>query len=79
MVIGAVAGAVAGEELGAESRRVARHDKELDEEIGVTSGDLGAVQPGGPPRSGRPSAASLGLSGGGSSAAEGPIQDVDEG
>ena len=79
MVIGAVAGAVAGEELGVASERASHHDRELDEEIGVTKGDLGAVQPGGPPRSGHPSAASLGLSrGGGGAPAEGPMQDVDE-
>jgi phage tail tape-measure protein len=79
MVIGAVAGAVAGEELAVESDRVSKHDKELDEEIGVTKGDLGAVQPGGPPRSsGHVSLASLGLSGGGGTSAEGPIQDVDD-
>jgi phage tail tape-measure protein len=78
MVIGAVAGAVAGEELGVESERISRHDKELDEEIGVTKGDLGAVQPGGSPRSGHPSAASLGLSsGGGGASAEGPMQEID--
>jgi hypothetical protein len=79
MVIGAVAGAVAGEELAVESARASAHDKELDEEIGVTKGDLGAVQPGRPPRgSGRVSLASLGLSGGGGTSAEGPIQDIDD-
>jgi outer membrane lipoprotein SlyB len=79
MVIGAVAGAVAGEEMAEESARASQHDKELDEEIGVTKGDLGAVQPGGPPRSSRRvSLASLGLSDGGATPAEGPMQDVDD-
>ncbi len=79
MVIGAVAGAVAGEEMAEESDRASKHDKELDEEIGVTKGNLGAVQPGGPPRSSRRvSLASLGLSDGGATPAEGPIQDVDD-
>lgn len=78
MVIGAVAGAVAGEEMSVESERASKHDAELDEEIGVTKGDLGAVQPGGPPRSGHVSLASLGLSPGGSAPAEGPMQDIDE-
>jgi outer membrane lipoprotein SlyB len=78
MVIGAVAGAVAGEEMAEESDRASKHDKELDDEIGVTKGDLGAVQPGGAPRSGHVSLASLGLSGGGGTPAEGPMQDVDD-
>jgi outer membrane lipoprotein SlyB len=79
MVIGAAAGAIAGEELGAESERAHQHDEKLDQDIGVIGGDLGAVQPGGPPRRGSPSPASLGLSrGGGSAPSEGPMQDIDD-
>lgn len=40
--IGAVLGTVAGAALDRESHRTERHDRELDDDIGVTSGDLGA-------------------------------------
>jgi phage tail tape-measure protein len=41
MVIGAAAGALAGTALDDEAERTSRHDHELDDEIGVTKGDLG--------------------------------------
>jgi len=42
MVIGAAAGALAGEAIDEEAERTSRHDHELDDDIGVTHGDLGA-------------------------------------
>ena len=80
MVIGGLAGEVTGEALDLEEARSRRHDEELDETIGVIGGNLGAARPGAPPaRIGAPSAASVGLAGGGGSTpAEGPMQDVDD-
>ena len=49
MVLGAAAGAMVGKILDEEAERVSLHDEVLDEEIGVTSGDLGSVPPP-PPR-----------------------------
>ena len=48
-VIGAAAGAAAGEALatGEEAERL--HDERLDDEIGVTGGDLGVAPPDQPP------------------------------
>jgi len=45
MVIGAAAGALAGEVMDKEAERAHIHDDELDEEIGVTAGNLGAAKP----------------------------------
>jgi len=45
MVLGAAAGAVAGTMMDEEAERVSRHDHELDDEIGVTKGDLGRGGP----------------------------------
>jgi len=42
MVIGGAAGALAGKVIDQEAERGHIHDEELDEEIGVTGGDLGA-------------------------------------
>jgi hypothetical protein len=81
MVLGAVAGTLAGEVLGAESERKHRHDEQLDEDIGVIGGDLGAAPKDAPPaRLGAPSAASVGVSTGGEglTPAEGPIQSDGE-
>jgi hypothetical protein len=41
MVLGAAAGALAGEVLDQDAERASRHDHDLDDEIGVTKGDLG--------------------------------------
>jgi hypothetical protein len=41
MVFGAFAGALAGRVIDQEAERARLHDDELDEEIGVTKGDLG--------------------------------------
>lgn len=43
--IGSVAGAVAESVLEREGRKARSHDRELDETIGVTCGDLGARSP----------------------------------
>lgn len=78
-MIGAAVGAGAGEIIAEEGERVSKHDRELDDEIGVTSGDLGAADPNMPPaKRGVFSAASAGAGGGGGGSAEGPMQNVDE-
>jgi len=41
LVLGAAAGALAGEAIDEEAERTSLHDHELDDEIGVTKGDLG--------------------------------------
>jgi phage tail tape-measure protein len=45
MVIGAAAGTLVGGVLDDEAARAHKHDEELDEEIGVASGNLGIVRP----------------------------------
>jgi len=42
MVVGAVIGAVTGKVIEEQAHRADAHDAELDDEIGVTKGDLGA-------------------------------------
>jgi outer membrane lipoprotein SlyB len=49
MIVGAAAGALVGEVLEREANRAHVHDEELDDEIGVTSGDLGAARSAKPP------------------------------
>jgi len=76
-ILGAAAGAVAAEALETEGERVAAHTRELDEEIGVMGGDLGAPNLKHPPaKVGAYSTAATGTgaSGGGSEPAEGPMQ-----
>jgi phage tail tape-measure protein len=80
MVIGAAAGAMVGKIIDEEEERKSFLDGELDEEIGVTSGELGAPDLAHPPEvRGAYSAASVGAA---ESAerqpAEGPLEDVDE-
>lgn len=64
MVAGAILGAAAGAATGAalaDDHDAEEHDRALDEEIGVTAGDLGAAAPGSPPaRRGTYSASSAG-------------------
>lgn len=48
MVVGGLAGTLAGDALGRDAERADAHDAELDEDIGVASGDLG--RPSVPPR-----------------------------
>jgi hypothetical protein len=45
MVIGAAAGSLAASAIAKEEHRHAVHDEELDKEIGVVGGDLGAARP----------------------------------
>jgi phage tail tape-measure protein len=47
-IIGAAAGAATGAAL-ADDHDAEEHDRELDDEIGVTAGDIGAATPGSPP------------------------------
>ncbi|MGD0527946.1 MAG: glycine zipper domain-containing protein [Polyangiaceae bacterium] len=79
-LIGAAAGALAVEAMGTESDRRAAHNAELDEEIGVMGGDLGAPNLKHPPaKVGAYSAATAGA--GATSAtepAEGPMQTPEE-
>ena len=77
--IGAVAGAIAGRALEVDSARQAAHERELDAEIGVTEGTLGAPNLKHPPAErGAYSAASAGVTGDGGQPAEGPIQVPEE-
>src|SRR5580700_10722784 len=75
MVLGAAAGAVVGKIMDEEADRKSFHDGELDEAIGVTSGELGAPNLKHPPAiRGAYSAASVGGGGSGQSQpAEGPM------
>jgi hypothetical protein len=75
-LIGAAAGAAAASALEKDAARKAAHARELDEEIGVTGGDLGAPNLKHPPaRVGAYSGASVGVAtpGGDEEPAEGPI------
>jgi hypothetical protein len=75
-VIGAAVGAVIGLGLDREDERKASHDQELDREIGVTEGDLGAARPDQPPAVvGAYSSGSAGAGGSGTSTSEGPMQN----
>jgi hypothetical protein len=80
-VIGTVAGALAGNALSEDDEIHSRKDAELDEEIGVSGGDMGSIPPGAPkkPTRGTISAASAGVGsgGGGATPSEGPMQDID--
>jgi len=80
MVIGAAAGAMVGKIIDEEEERKSFHDGELDEEIGVTSGELGAPNLAHPPEgTGAYSAASVGAGGSAErQPAEGPLEDIDE-
>ena len=72
--VGALLGAAAGRALDASDAARDRRDRELDEEIGIAGGDMGAApehQP--PPYRGTYSSASAGVSTGGGVAADGPI------
>ncbi len=78
-VIGTVAGALAGSALSDDDAIHSRRDHELDDEIGVTKGDLGAASANQPKaKHGTFSAASSGAGGtGGATPSEGPLQDID--
>jgi hypothetical protein len=73
-VIGAAAGAVAESAVERDGAVARARDAQLDKEIGVTAGDIGAPNLKHPPaKVGAYSAAALGLSGGGHPSANGPI------
>jgi hypothetical protein len=79
-IVGTAMGIVAGVALDNADRVHDSRDKELDDDIGVTKGDLGAAGPNAPKaRRGAYSAASAGAGGPSGTTAEGPMQDVDEG
>ena len=48
MVLGAAAGALAGNALDRDAERAHAHEEELDAEIGVSGGDIGAPRPAAP-------------------------------
>ena len=79
-LVGTAIGAIAGQALDEKEVEDAEHDQQLDRDIGVTEGDLGAASPDQPPPvRGVYSAGSAGVSiGGGSSPSEGPMQDIDD-
>jgi|GEM_PF-2451907 len=75
-VIGAVAGAAAGVALGEQAAVTAAADRKLDEEIGVTGGDIGAASPNAPASSrGTFSGSSAGMGGTGGSGGTGTAPD----
>jgi hypothetical protein len=75
-IIGTALGVVAGVGLDNAERVHGERDKELDEDIGVTKGNLGAADPTAPPpRRGTYSSASAGVSMGGGSPSEGPMSN----
>jgi hypothetical protein len=75
-ILGAAAGAVAAEAMEKDGERAAAHTRELDEEIGVMGGDLGAPNLAHPPaRIGAYSTAATGTDASPDvDEAEGPIQ-----
>jgi hypothetical protein len=79
-LLGAAAGAVAAETLETDGERVAAHTRELDEEIGVIGGDLGAANLEHPPANiGAYSTATTGTpTSPAQEPAEGPMQPPDD-
>jgi hypothetical protein len=78
-VVGAAMGMVIGKALDREDDRQRLHDEDLDREIGVEGGDLGAAVPGQPPaRIGAYSVASAGAGSSSPCASEGPMQSLDD-
>ncbi len=79
-IIGGVAGAITGAALDDESSRQDAHTRELDAEIGVSEGELGAPNLKHPPsKRGAYSAASAGVSASsGEDPAEGPMQQPEK-
>ena len=78
-VVGAAMGMAIGKALDREDDRQRLHDEELDREIGVDGGDLGAAALDQPPsRVGAYSAPSAGAGSSSPCASEGPMQNVDD-
>ena len=76
-VIGAAVGALTGAALNTRSAELLKRDEKLDEEIGVTAGDIGAPNLKHPPaETGTYSSASAGANAGSDSTpAEGPLSE----
>jgi len=79
-IVGGVAGALTGAALDDESSRRAARDRELDDAIGVSGGDLGAPNLAHPPATvGAYSSASAGVATtSGEAPAEGPMQPPED-
>jgi hypothetical protein len=78
-ILGGAIGAAAGEVAHLEHAEEARADEQLDRDIGVIGGDIGAAPPDQPPGRGVFHAASMGVSTGHTpTPSEGPIQDIEE-
>jgi hypothetical protein len=78
-VLGGVTGAAAGGAIANDAERRHAHAHDVDREIGVTGGDIGAASSNQPPaRIGAFSAGSAGAGSTASTPAEGPMQDVDD-
>jgi hypothetical protein len=78
-IVGTALGVLAGVGIDNADHAHDRHDRELDDAIGVTKGDLGAASPNAPPaRTGAYSAAAAGVSSSRTTPSEGPMQDIDE-
>jgi hypothetical protein len=72
-------GMVIGKTLDREDDRQRLHDADLDREIGVQGGNIGAASPNQPPaRMGAYSAASAGAGSSSPCASEGPMQSLDD-
>jgi phage tail tape-measure protein len=76
-VIGGFIGGAAGVAVETTETEKSAHDAQLDRDIGVSGGNLGAAAPGQTPSSGRFHAASLGVTDSGPESSDGPIQNVD--
>ncbi len=78
-VIGATVGMAVGKVMDEEEDRIELHDEDLDEEIGVTDGAIGARPPDQPPaRFGAYSAGSAGAGRETVTPSEGPLQHIDK-
>ena len=78
-LVGTALGVLAGLGLDNAERRHDKRDKDLDDEIGVTKGGLGAASPDAPPATrGAYSGASAGVAPPSGTTSEGPMQGTDE-
>jgi hypothetical protein len=76
-VIGGFVGGAAGVAVETADKEKSAHDAQLDQEIGVSGGNIGEASPEQPPSHGRFQAASLGVSDSEPESSDGPIQNVD--
>jgi hypothetical protein len=78
-IVGTAMGVLAGVGLDHAEHAHDEHERQLDDEIGVTRGDLGAASPyAPPPTTGAYSAASAGVTTSRPTPCEGPMQDIEE-